>query len=247
LTFLELLTHTYRLAPRAARTLLLNMTRDQLLSITEVIVNTLAGHLKVSSKPQHELARFRTILRKAANIIQLGCGLANRPATAAVATTVTTAADADATAADAATTSTASTASTAAYNKEQTSSAAAVATGSTATHWSSTVKKDSVNTEPGADSGTDSSSATRGQSRGDTAAGFPVSAAAPDSDANACVGVRKRSNQPTARSFQHKTHTSRRTSPSSRKKLRDLYVKHSKTVVEFVEICLPHLKHRLAD
>ena len=64
LRFLELLVNTYRVTRRAARTLLLEATRDQLMCIAEVVVNTLEGNLTISTRPQQELARFKKVLRK---------------------------------------------------------------------------------------------------------------------------------------------------------------------------------------
>ena len=67
--FLELLVNTYKLAARSSRTLLLEATRDQLLCITEVILNTLEGNLRISNSPHLELSRFKGVLRKVPRIV----------------------------------------------------------------------------------------------------------------------------------------------------------------------------------
>ena len=56
--FLDLLLSAYKLTPRSARSLLREASRDQLLCLTEVILNTLEGNLTGSNSPHLELAEF---------------------------------------------------------------------------------------------------------------------------------------------------------------------------------------------
>lgn len=152
-TFLELLAHTYRMAPRTARALLLDMKRDQILCIAELILNTLAGNLKISDQPQKELARFKTMMRKVERIIEL-------PA------------------------------------KEEKTKAVPQA--------ASDVHEESM--------------------------------------AHTATAHNGRARSSRARSLCDRTSNSRRTSPSTRERLRELFVKHYHTVAEFIKICLPYLQ-----
>jgi hypothetical protein len=68
--YLELLTSTYKQAPRSLRTLLSEATSDQLLCITEVILNTLEGNLRISTSPHLDLEKFKRLLRKAGRIVK---------------------------------------------------------------------------------------------------------------------------------------------------------------------------------
>ena len=69
MSFLELMTRTYKLTPRSTHSLLRDATSDQLLCITEVILNTLNGNLTISKDPQLELTKFKIMLRKVAKIV----------------------------------------------------------------------------------------------------------------------------------------------------------------------------------
>jgi len=152
LRFLELLVDTYRVTRRAARTLLLEATRDQLMCIAEVIVNTLEGNLTISTRPLQELARFKKLLRKVARILD-------------------------------------GTSRTAIKAQAQPSSGSESAGVSTQVQLNSQPK---TNTRP--------------------VTQLPSN------------------------------YNRRRTSVSSRKALRQLYVQHYAAIVEFLELCLPHLK-----
>lgn len=146
LGFLDLLISTYNHTPTTTRTLLSGATNDQLLCLTEVIVNTLEGNLRISARPQHELARFKKVLRRVPKILDIE-------------------------------------------------------------------SRSSVITQ--------------------------------DSD---LLGQHQ---QHTKRNRSNKTNNSgnsrRRTSPLTRKLLRELYVKHYKTITEFLKYCIPHLKRLFED
>jgi len=159
LRFLELLVSTYRVTRRASRTLLLEASRDQLMCIAEVVVNTLEGNLTISTRPQQELARFKKVLRKVARILD-------------------------------------GTSRTAIKTQAQTSSDSESSRVATQTQ---------VNSHSHSQS-----SFIQGRNR-----------PAPQLPSN---------------------YNRRRTSVSSRKALRQLYVQHYAVIVEFLELCLPHLK-----
>jgi len=186
LGFLELLVKTYRLSPRTARSLLVDSTSTQVLCITEVILNTLEGNLTISNRPQQELARFKTVLRKVPRI------LATIPL-AKIATTPVT--------------------------------STGVATGQLATDASATETAGhsvSLNSATAVNS-TNSSIRTINN------------ISSKSSGSNLPKKVNNKNNRPL------------KTSAASRTKLRELYVKHYKTIVEFLERCIAQLRHLIGE
>lgn len=186
LGFLELLTKTYRLSPRTARSLLVDSTSTQVLCITEVILNTLEGNLTISNRPQQELARFKTVLRKVPRTLA-PISLAEID-TGAVNSTVS------------------------AVAQEATDAPATTAAGRRASLNSNSL----VN------------STNSGRSK--------------ISDINNNSSVNKQ-----LKKVSNKNNRPLKTSAASRKSLRQLYVKHYKTIVEFLERCIPHLAHLLGE
>jgi len=149
--FLEILSDTYRIGPRNARALLIDMKRDEILCITELIVNTLAGNLNISDQPQKDLARFKTMMRKVNRIIEIGL-------------------------------------------KEEKKITVVEAGNNVKHRWA----------------------ANRAHN--------------------------DRAGSSTTRSLSDRTSNSRRTSPSTRQRLRELYIRHYQTVVQFIQLCLPYLQ-----
>ena len=78
--FLELLIRTYRVTSRLSRILLDGATREQVLCITEVIVNTMEGNLNLPSDTLRELGRGKRVLRKVSRLV-LGKASKFRPTT----------------------------------------------------------------------------------------------------------------------------------------------------------------------
>ena len=70
MNFLDLLISTYRMTPRLSRTLLDDATRDQILCITEVVLNTLEGNVQLPRAVLHELSRRKRVLRKVSRLAQ---------------------------------------------------------------------------------------------------------------------------------------------------------------------------------
>ena len=68
--FLELLTTTYRMTARLSRTLLADATREQVLCISEVVLNTLEGNVEVPSSVLRQLSRGKRVLRKVTRIVR---------------------------------------------------------------------------------------------------------------------------------------------------------------------------------
>ena len=69
MSFLELLIGTYRMTPRLSRTLLTDATREQVLCIAEVVLNTLEGNVELPDSVLHELSRGKRVLRKVSRVV----------------------------------------------------------------------------------------------------------------------------------------------------------------------------------
>lgn len=66
--FFDLLIHTYKVAPRLSRTLLAKASKEQLLCITEVVVNTLAENVPIPDSTLVKLDKSKRVLRKIARV-----------------------------------------------------------------------------------------------------------------------------------------------------------------------------------
>ena len=73
--FLELLINTYRMTSHLSRTLLAEATREHVLCVAEVVLNTLEGNLELPHSMLSELSRSKRVLRKVSRIVRgIGSG-----------------------------------------------------------------------------------------------------------------------------------------------------------------------------
>ena len=91
ISFLELLIRTYRMTAHLSRTLLADATREHVLCLTEVILNTLEGNLELSSNTLSELSRTKRVLRKVARLVEVGARARARVGATTIATAATVA------------------------------------------------------------------------------------------------------------------------------------------------------------
>ena len=61
--FIQLLTDS-KFSPAQCKTLIKTASKDQILTLAEILVNLLQGHLKVSAQQTSELSKYKRFLRK---------------------------------------------------------------------------------------------------------------------------------------------------------------------------------------
>jgi len=79
LSFFDLLINTYKVAPRMSRLLLAKATREQVVCMTELVVNTLAENLPIPASTLSKLVKSKRVLRKIARVGRLALATNSPP------------------------------------------------------------------------------------------------------------------------------------------------------------------------